>query len=366
LVVVVSAMSGETNKLIEFAKYFTNTPPKREMDLLLSSGERVTSSLLSIALSAKGIDSVALTGRQAGIYTDNIHTGARIDKIDSVQIAQYIKEGKVVVIAGFQGITNNGEVSTLGRGGSDLSAVAIAGSIKADLCEIYTDVDGIYTTDPRIERKAKKINKISYDEMLELASLGAKVLQSRSVELAKKLNVALVTRNSFNENEGTLITKEESIMEKALVSGIALDKNQARVTLRGVKDEPGIAAKIFNKLAKENINVDMIIQNIGLDGVTNLGFTVPKDEIEEAKRVMNKLNASELLEFDPKVVKVSVVGLGMKSHSGVASKAFDTLAKENINIQMISTSEIKVSMIIDKKYAELAVRALHEAYYLDK
>ncbi len=366
LVIVVSAMSGETNKLIEFAKYFTNTPPRREMDLLLSSGERVTSSLLSIALSAKGIDSVALTGRQAGIYTDNIHTGARIDKIDSAQITQYIKQGKVVVIAGFQGITNNGEVSTLGRGGSDLSAVAIAGSIKADLCEIYTDVDGVYTTDPRIERNAKKINKISYDEMLELASLGAKVLQSRSVELAKKLNVALVTRSSFNENEGTLITKEESIMEKALVSGIALDKNQARVTLRGVKDEPGIAAKIFNKLAKENINVDMIIQNIGLDGVTNLGFTVPKDEIEEAKRVMSKLNASELLEFDPKVVKVSVVGLGMKSHSGVASKAFDTLAKENINIQMISTSEIKVSMVIDKKYGELAVRALHEAYHLDK
>ncbi len=366
LVIVVSAMSGETNKLIEFAKYFTNTPPRREMDLLLSSGERVTSSLLSIALSAKGIDSVALTGRQAGIYTDNIHTGARIDKIDSAQITQYIKQGKVVVIAGFQGITNNGEVSTLGRGGSDLSAVAIAGSIKADLCEIYTDVDGVYTTDPRIERNAKKINKISYDEMLELASLGAKVLQSRSVELAKKLNVALVTRSSFNENEGTLITKEESIMEKALVSGIALDKNQARVTLRSVKDEPGIAAKIFNKLAKENINVDMIIQNIGLDGVTNLGFTVPKDEIEEAKRVMSKLNASELLEFDPKVVKVSVVGLGMKSHSGVASKAFDTLAKENINIQMISTSEIKVSMVIDKKYGELAVRALHEAYHLDK
>ncbi len=366
LVIVVSAMSGETNKLIEFAKYFTNTPPRREMDLLLSSGERVTSSLLSIALSAKGIDSVALTGRQAGIYTDNIHTGARIDKIDSVQITQYTKQGKVVVIAGFQGITNNGEVSTLGRGGSDLSAVAIAGSIKADLCEIYTDVDGVYTTDPRIERNAKKINRISYDEMLELASLGAKVLQSRSVELAKKLNVALVTRNSFNENEGTLITKEENIMEKALVSGIALDKNQARVTLRGVKDEPGIAAKIFNKLAKENINVDMIIQNIGLDGVTNLGFTVPKDEIEEAKRVMNKLNASKLLEFDPKVVKVSVVGLGMKSHSGVASKAFDTLAKENINIQMISTSEIKVSMVIDKKYGELAVRALHEAYHLDK
>ncbi len=366
VVVVVSAMSGETNKLIEFAKYFTENPPKREMDLLLSSGERVTSSLLSIALYSKGLKSIALTGRQAGIYTDDIHTGARIDKIDSNKIKKNIKEGKVVVVAGFQGITNNGEVSTLGRGGSDLSAVAIAGALKADLCEIYTDVDGVYTTDPRIEPKARKLDKISYDEMLELASLGAKVLQNRSVELAKKLNVNLVTRSSFNENEGTLITKEENIMEKPLVSGVALDKNQARVTLRGVKDEPGIAAKIFNRLAKENINVDMIIQNIGLDGVTNLGFTVPENEIEEAKRVMNELDASKQLEFDTKVVKVSVVGVGMQSHSGVASKAFDTLAKENINIQMISTSEIKVSMVIDDKYGELAVRSLHDAYHLDR
>ncbi len=366
VVVVVSAMSGETNKLIGYANYFTKTPPKREMDLLLSSGERVTSSLLSIALYSKGVDSIALTGRQAGIYTDDIHTGARIDKIDGDKIKKHVKEGKVVVVAGFQGITNNGEVSTLGRGGSDLSAVAIAGSIGADLCEIYTDVDGVYTTDPRIEPKARKLDKISYDEMLELASLGAKVLQNRSVELAKKLDVNLVTRSSFNDHEGTLITKEENIMEKPLVSGVALDKNQARVTLRGVKDEPGIAAKIFNRLAKENINVDMIIQNVGLDGITNLGFTVPENEIEDAKRVMHELSASEQLEFDTKVVKVSVVGVGMQSHSGVASKAFDTLARENINIQMISTSEIKVSMVIDEKYGELAVRALHEAYHLDR
>ena len=366
VVVVVSAMSGETNKLIEYAKYFTDNPPKREMDLLLSSGERVTSSLLAIALYSKGVDAIALTGRQAGIYTDDIHSGARIDKIDSSKIKKHLQEGKVVVVAGFQGITNSGEVSTLGRGGSDLSAVAIAGSIGADLCEIYTDVDGVYTTDPRIEPKARKLDKISYDEMLELASLGAKVLQNRSVELAKKLNVNLVTRSSFNDHEGTLITKEENIMEKPLVSGIALDRNQARVTLRGVKDEPGIAAKIFNRLAKENINVDMIIQNVGLDGVTNLGFTVPENEIEDAKRVMYELSASEQLEFDTKVVKVSVVGVGMQSHSGVASKAFDTLAKENINIQMISTSEIKVSMVIDEKYGELAVRALHDAYHLDK
>ncbi len=366
VVVVVSAMSGETNKLIEYAKYFTDTPPKREMDLLLSSGERVTSSLLSIALQAKEYNSIALTGRQAGIYTDDIHTTARIDSIDASKIREHLDNDEIVVVAGFQGITKDGEVSTLGRGGSDLSAVAIAGALKADLCEIYTDVDGVYTTDPRIEPKAKKLDIISYDEMLELASLGAKVLQNRSVELAKKLDVTLVTRSSFNDNEGTLITKEENIMEKPLVSGIALDRNQARVTLRGVKDEPGIAAKIFNRLAKENINVDMIIQNVGLDGVTNLGFTVPENELNEAKRVMSEINASEMIEFDPKIVKVSVVGVGMQSHSGVASKAFDTLAKENINIQMISTSEIKVSMVVDEKYGELAVRALHEAYNLDK
>ncbi len=366
VVVVVSAMSGETNKLIEYAKYFSNNPPKREMDLLLSSGERVTSSLLSIALQAKGYNSVALTGRQAGIYTDDLHTTARIDSIDSNKIKEHLDNDEIVVVAGFQGVTSSGEVSTLGRGGSDLSAVAIAGALRADLCEIYTDVDGVYTTDPRIEPKAKKLDIISYDEMLELASLGAKVLQNRSVELAKKLDVTLVTRSSFNDNEGTLITKEENIMEKPLVSGIALDKNQARVTLRGVKDEPGIAAKIFNRLAKENINVDMIIQNVGLDGVTNLGFTVPENELSDAKSVMSKLNASELIEFDPNIVKVSVVGVGMQSHSGVASKAFDTLAKENINIQMISTSEIKVSMVVDEKYGELAVRALHSAYNLDK
>ena len=366
VVVVVSAMSGETNKLIEYAKHFNSNPPRREMDLLLSSGERVTSSLLSIALDGMGYNSVALTGRQAGIYTDDLHTTARIDSIDSSKIREHLDNDEIVVVAGFQGITNSGEVSTLGRGGSDLSAVAIAGALRADLCEIYTDVDGVYTTDPRIEPKAKKLDIISYDEMLELASLGAKVLQNRSVELAKKLDVTLVTRSSFNDNEGTLITKEENIMEKPLVSGIALDRNQARVTLRGVKDEPGIAARIFNRLANENINVDMIIQNVGLDGITNLGFTVPENELNEAKRVMNELNASKHLEFDPNIVKVSVVGVGMQSHSGVASKAFDTLAKENINIQMISTSEIKVSMVVDEKYGELAVRALHQAYDLDK
>ena len=366
IVVVVSAMSGETNKLISYANHFSKSPNKREMDMLLSSGERVTSSLLSIALNEMGYEAIALTGRQAGMITDNVHTGARIEKIDTSRMKKALGENKIIIVAGFQGIDRDGNVTTLGRGGSDLSAVAIAGALNADLCEIYTDVDGVYTTDPRIEPKAKKIEKISYDEMLEFASMGAKVLQNRSVELAKKLNVNLVTRSSFNENEGTLITKEENIMEKPVVSGVALDKNQARITLRGVVDKPGIAADIFKKLADGNINVDMIIQNVGEDGSTNLGFTVPQNELEDAKKIMLELNASKNLEFDSNVAKVSIVGVGMKSHSGVASQAFETLANENINIEMISTSEIKISMIVDRKYSELAVRALHEAYELDR
>jgi aspartate kinase len=366
LVIVVSAMSGETNKLIEYANHFSKTPSKREMDMLLSSGERVTSSLLAIALSEMGHPAIAMSGRQAGIYTDKVHTSARIDRIDAQLIKSALDEGKIIVVAGFQGINENGDVSTLGRGGSDLSAVAIAGALEADLCEIYTDVDGVYTTDPRIEPNAKKIEKISYDEMLEFASLGAKVLQNRSVELAKKLNVKLVTRSSFSDNEGTLITKEEEIMEKPIVSGIAVDKNQARITLRGVSDRPGIAAEIFTTLADNGINVDMIIQNVGEDGTTNLGFTVPENELELVKKIMTELNPAKNLEFDSNIAKVSIVGVGMKSHSGVASKAFETMAKEGINIEMISTSEIKISMAVDAKYSELAVRALHEAYELDK
>ena len=366
VVVVVSAMSGETNKLVGYAEHFSKTPSRREMDILLSSGERVTSALLAIALQEMGHASVALTGRQAGIYTDDVHTMARIEHIDASAMQKELGEGKIVIVAGFQGITEDGTVTTLGRGGSDLSAVAVAGALKADLCEIYTDVDGIYTTDPRIEPKAKKIEKISYDEMLEFASLGAKVLQNRSVELAKKLNVNLVTRSSFNENEGTLITKEENIMEQPIVSGVAVDKNQARITLRGVSDKPGIAAEIFSTLAENSINVDMIIQNVGEDGSTNLGFTVPENELERAKEIMQALNASANLEFDSDIAKVSIVGVGMKSHSGVASRAFETLAAENINIEMISTSEIKISMVVAEKYSELAVRALHSAYEMDK
>ena len=365
VVVVVSAMSGVTNQLVEYAEHYTKAPDGVAMDMLLSSGERVTCALLTIALINLGYPAVGLSGRLAGIITDSVHTRARIEAIDTKRMKEELKAGKIVVVAGFQGIDEKGDATTLGRGGSDLSAVAIAGALNADLCEIYTDVDGVYTTDPRIEPKAKKLDKISYDEMLELASLGAKVLQNRSVELAKKLNVNLVTRSSFNHNEGTLITKEES-MEAVLVSGIALDKNQARVTLRGVVDKPGIAAEIFTALAEKNINVDMIIQNVGQDGTTNLGFTVPQNELHVAKECMDKLSASREILYNDEIVKVSVVGVGMKSHTGVASLAFQTLANEGINIQMISTSEIKISMIVDQKYGELAVRALHEAYKLDK
>ena len=365
IVVVVSAMSGVTNQLVDYAEHYTKAPDGVAMDMLLSSGERVTCALLTIALINLGYPAVGLSGRLAGIITDSVHTKARIEAIDTKRMKEELKAGKIVVVAGFQGIDEKGDATTLGRGGSDLSAVAIAGALDADLCEIYTDVDGVYTTDPRIEPKAKKLDKISYDEMLELASLGAKVLQNRSVELAKKLNVNLVTRSSFNHNEGTLITKEES-MEAVLVSGIALDKNQARVTLRGVVDKPGIAAEIFTALAEKNINVDMIIQNVGQDGTTNLGFTIPQNELHVAKECMDKLSASREILYNDEIVKVSVVGVGMKSHTGVASLAFQTLANEGINIQMISTSEIKISMIVDQKYGELAVRALHEAYKLDK
>ena len=365
VVVVVSAMSGVTNQLVEYSEYFSKHPDGIATDMLLSSGEQVTTALLTIALNAKGYACVGLTGAMAGIMTDDVHTKARIETIDTARLKAELKAGRIVVVAGFQGIDDKGDITTLGRGGSDLSAVALAGALEADLCEIFTDVDGVYTTDPRIEKKAKKLEKISYDEMLELASAGAKVLQNRSVELAKKLNVKLITRSSFNHNEGTLIAKEDN-MEAVLVSGIALDKNQARVTLRGVVDKPGIAAEIFTALAHQNINVDMIIQNVGHDGTTNLGFTVPQNELDLAKETMQKLSAAKHVEYDDAIVKVSVIGVGMKSHSGVACLAFETLAKEGINIQMISTSEIKISMIVDQKYGELAVRVLHDAYKLDK
>ncbi len=366
IVVVVSAMSGETNKLIEFAKHFSDNPSKREMDMLLSSGERVTSALLAIALKEVGIDAIAMTGRQAGIKTNSFHTYARIESIDPKAMQKEIDSGKVVIVAGFQGINENGAVTTLGRGGSDLSAVAIAGALKADACEIYSDVDGIYTTDPRIEPKAKKMDYISYEEMLELASLGAKVLQNRSVELAKKLKVKIVAKSSFSDAEGTVIGEENKNMEAVLVSGIALDRNQARVSLRDVSDRPGIAGEIFTKLADEQINVDMIIQNASSNGLTSLGFTVAESELARTKEIIDNFDHDiGGKSFDSDICKVSIVGIGMKSHSGVAATAFSALAEENINIEMISTSEIKVSMIIAQKYAELAVRTLHSVYKLD-
>jgi aspartate kinase len=298
-----------------------------------------------------------------------LHTKARIERIDTEKMKTTLDDGNIIIVAGFQGVDiENGRVTTLGRGGSDLSAVAIAGALEADVCEIYTDVDGIYTTDPRIEPNARKLEKISYDEMLELASLGAKVLQNRSVEMAKKLNVNLVSRSSFTpEVEGTLITKEENIMEKPIVSGIALDKSQVRVGMYGVSDKPGIAASIFTSLADENINVDMIVQTVGVDGKTDLDFTVPTTDLEATKIVMEKFtNDCVNIDYNDAICKVSIVGVGMKSHTGVASKAFSALANNNINIRIISTSEIKISMIIEEKYSELAVRSLHDAYNLDK
>ncbi|MEA3498063.1 MAG: aspartate kinase [Campylobacterota bacterium] len=369
IVAVVSAMSGETNKLIEYAQNFSKNPNDVEMDMLLSSGERVTSALLSIALNEQGYKTTSMSGREAGIVTDSSHTKARIETIDPTNMQNAIKDGKIIIVAGFQGISQeNNRVTTLGRGGSDLTAVALAGALNADLCEIYTDVDGIYTTDPRIEPKAKKLEKISYEEMLELASLGAKVLQNRSVEMAKKLNVNLVSRSSFTpEVEGTLITKEENIMEAPVVSGIALDRNQIRVGMYGVVDKPGIASSIFTALADANINVDMIVQTRGQDNTTNLDFTVPNDDLEKTETVMKNFEEdSELIDYNDAICKVSIVGVGMKSHTGVASKAFTAMAKDNININIISTSEIKISMIIDEKYAELAVRSLHNAYELEK
>lgn len=364
LVVVVSAMAGVTNELIKNANELNDSPDGREMDLLLSSGERISSAYMALALKNLGIKAKSFSGPAAGIYTDTIHTKAKIKHIDTRPLLEALKNGYVCIVAGFQGLGEHGDVTTLGRGGSDLSAVALAGALKAKCCEIYTDVDGIYTTDPRIEPKAKKLDIISYEEMLELAALGAKVLQNRSVELAKKLDIKLVTKNTFSDDKGTLITKEGAL-EEALVSGIALDKNQARLSLRDIDDNASLSASIFEALNLANINVDVIVQNMSHEGKTNLGFTVPQDDLKKAIKSIKALLACEV-ETDEEIVKVSVVGIGMKSHAGVASKAFGALAKEGIKLQMISTSEIKISMIVEEKYAELAVRVLHEAYGLDK
>jgi aspartate kinase len=369
VVVVVSAMSGETDKLIGFAQKISASPNEREMDMLLSSGERVTSALTAMAVEALGHKARSMTGRQAGIITDTVHTKARIERITGERVRQALSDGYIVVIAGFQGITEGEtDVTTLGRGGSDLSAVAVAAAIKADLCEIYTDVDGVYTTDPNIVPEARKLEKISYEEMLELASLGAKVLQARSVEFAMKYNVPVVVRSSFNDNPGTLVVQEDKEMENMVVSGVAYDKNQAKITIVDVPDKPGIAAKLFDIIASSNIVVDMIVQNVSSDGKSaDISFTVPKTDSRRAVEVTGKI-AKELgakrVDLREDISKVSIVGVGMRTHSGVASKMFQTLAGHGINIVMISTSEIKVSCVIDLKFTELAVRVLHEAFGL--
>lgn len=369
VVVVVSAMAGETDKLIGLANQIASNPKEREMDLLLSSGERITSALTAMAIEELGQRAVAFTGRQMGIITDSVHTKARIEKISCERANKALEDGYVIVIAGFQGITEDQDVTTLGRGGSDLSAVAVAAALKADLCEIYTDVDGVYTTDPNIVPGARKLEKISYEEMLELASLGAKVLQTRSVEFAMKFEVPVVVRSSFNDNPGTLVTKEDKDMEEVAVAGVAYDKNQAKITVAGVPDRPGIAATLFKGIADANIVVDMIVQNVGSDlTATDISFTVPKTDsrktLDLAQKIAKELGAKGVTQRDD-ISKISVVGVGMRTHSGVAAKMFETLAKHGVNIMMISTSEVKVSCIIEAKYTELAVRILHDAFGLE-
>ena len=371
VVVVVSAMSGETNRLVALAHEMQEFPDPREMDVVLATGEQVTIGLLAMALKNIGVDAKSYTGWQVAVQTDNAHTKARIDHIDGDKIHADLKAGKVVIVAGFQGITAEGDISTLGRGGSDTSAVALAAALKADECQIYTDVDGVYTTDPRVVPEARRMSTISFEEMLELASLGSKVLQIRSVEFAGKYQVRLRVLSSLQEGgEGTLITfEEDENMEKAVVKGIAFDKNQARINVRGVSDKPGIAYQILGAVADANIEVDMIIQNVGAEGTTDFSFTVPRGDYRQTLDLMNglkeSLGAAEV-NGDDTVCKVSIVGVGMRSHSGVAATMFRSLAEEGINIQMISTSEIKVSVLIDEKYMELATRVLHKAFGLEQ
>jgi aspartate kinase len=367
--VVVSAMAGETDKLIGLAHQISSHPNDREMDILLSSGERVTTALTAMAIEELGYKAIALTGWQAGIVTDAVHTRAKIERITGDRMGKALDDGYVVVIAGFQGITEEGgDITTLGRGGSDLSAVAVAQALKADLCEIYTDVDGVYTTDPNIVPEARKLAKISYEEMLEMASLGAKVLQTRSVEYAMKYEVPVVVRSSFNDNQGTLVTKEDADMEKVVVSGIAYDKNQCKVTVLGVPDKPGIAARLFKAVADAAIVVDMIVQNVSGDGKsTDISFTVPKTDSKKTLSLTESLTkefGARGVSLREDVAKISVVGVGMRTHSGVAAQMFGCLADHGINIMTISTSEIKVSCLIEAKYTELAVRALHQAFGL--
>ncbi len=368
LIVVVSAMSGETNKLVDYTNKTAEIPDLREYDVVVSTGEQVTIGLLSIALIAMGYKAKSFLGFQVPIVTDSASSKSRIIKIEQDRIKKALKEGNIVVVAGFQGIDEKGNITTLGRGGSDTTAVALAAALKADVCEIYTDVDGVYTTDPNIVPEARRLDKISFEEMLEMASLGAKVLQTRSVEFAMKYKVPVMVKSTFTDSGGTLVTEDKD-MEEAVVSGIAYDKNEAKITLVKIPDKPGIASKLFKPLTDANINVDMIVQNISTEGNTDLTFTVAKSDFKRAmeivKDIAREISAQNVLS-DQSIAKVSIVGAGMKSHAGVAQQMFSALAKENINIQMISTSEIKISCVIEAKYTELAVRVLHEAFGLDK
>jgi aspartate kinase len=366
-VVVVSAMAGETDRLIGLAHKVAERPNERELDVILATGEQVSIGLLSLAIQALGFRARSFTGGQVRIQTDDVHTKARIVSIDAERVRQALADGEIVIVAGFQGVSAEDEITTLGRGGSDLTAVAMAAALKADVCEIYTDVDGVYTTDPGIVPEARKLDRISYDEMLEMASLGAKVLQTRSVEYAKNYGVAVHVRSSFNDNPGTMVIKEDSAMEKVVVSGIAYSKQEAKITVIRVADRPGIAATLFGRVAAANIVVDVIVQNISQDGSTDISFTVPRVDYAKAmdivRGVAKEIGADKVI-GDDKIAKVSIVGVGMRTHSGVAARMFESLGREKINIQMISTSEIKVSCVIEAKYAELAVRVLHEAFGL--
>lgn len=369
LVVVVSAMGGETDRLTAMAKKIQKHPNNREMDVLLSTGEQVTMSLLCMALHDLGCSACCYTGGQVKILTDSMHTKARIRAIDDVKIRRDINNGQVVVVAGFQGVDEKNNITTLGRGGSDTTAVALAASLKVDECHIYTDVDGVYTTDPRIEPKARKLDKITFEEILEMASLGSKVLQTRAVEFAGKYNVILRVLSSFKAGNGTLISYEESPMEKALVSAIAFNCDEAKLTITGVPDLPGIASKILCPIADKNIGVDMIIQNIAADASTDFTFTVHRDDYKQAKEILDEICQSlgaKQVTGDNTIVKMSIVGVGMRSHAGIASTMFKVLATEGINIKMISTSEIKISVVIDEKHLKTGVRALHKAFDLEK
>ena len=370
LVVVVSAMSGETDRLLSLAATMSTRPVPRELDVLLATGEQTTIALLSMALEERGCAARSYTGPQVHILTDDAHNKARILDIDANRVSSDLAAGRVVVVAGFQGMDEDGNITTLGRGGSDTTAVALAAALKADECQIFTDVDGVYTTDPRVEPDARRLQRITFEEMLEMASLGSKVLQIRAVEFAGKYNVKLRVLSSFEPGEGTLITYEEAGMEQALISGIAFNRDEAKLTVLGVPDQPGVAHGILGPIAEANIEVDMIIQNIAPDGkTTDFTFTVNRNDYQRGMEILQqtaeKMGASEV-SGDARIVKISLVGVGMRSHAGIASTMFETLAKEAINIRMISTSEIKVSVVVDEKYLELGVRALHEAFHLDQ